>query len=505
MPVEVDRFQRSSACPFLHTLDMSTDTATEAQSEKLALDVKVSEKGACVRHFVVTIPRPDIDKQFQASFNEIAPQAELPGFRVGKAPRKLLESRFRKQVSERVKSSLVMMALQQITEGSDVSAISEPDMDYGAVDLPESGDFTFEFTLEVRPEFETPKWEGLEITKPTFKLTDKVIDEQMIRTLSRFAEGEAVDGAAELGDKLVLRATFRQDGTVIGEMDEESVILREKLSFADCVVADFGKLLEGAKEGETRTTTVTIADVNIEIEFYVVSISRIDPKNLSKSLLDSFGFKSVEELRDFVRQELTNQQEFQQQQSIRNQVTQALLKDSNWEMPNSLIDRQTNRELQRRVLELRRNGTNDDEIKIAVNAMRRNARDLTVQALREHFMLEKIAEELKIEPTAEEYDAEIEAIAAQSDVSVRKMRANLERTGQMDAIRNQIIERQVIAKIADSGTIKEVEDNTFLKAAPNESALDVFVAPPTTDLPVAKYDERPTDEQKDSSTVKLER
>jgi trigger factor len=493
---------------------MSTDTAPEAQDEKLALDVKVSEKGACVRHFVVTIPRPDIDKQFQASFNEIAPQAELPGFRVGKAPRKLLESRFRKQVSERVKSTLVMMALQQITEGSDVSAISEPDMDYGAVDLPDNGDFTFEFTLEVRPEFETPKWEGLEITKPTFKLTDKIIDEQMVRTLSRFADGEAVDGAAELGDKLILRATFRLNGQTIGEMDEEAVILREKVSFADCVVSDFGTVMAGVKEGDARTATATISDSSpnealrgqsVEIEFYVVSISRIDPKNLSKSLLDSFGFKSVDELRDFVREELTTQQDFQQQQSIRNQVTQALLKDSNWEMPNSLVDRQTNRELQRRVLELRRNGTSDDEIKIAVNAMRRNARDLTVQALREHFMLEKIAEELKIEPTAEEYDTEIEAIAAQSDVSVRKMRANLERTGQMDAIRNQIIERQVIAKIAEAGTIKEVEDNTFLKAAPNESAIDIYVAPPATDLPVAKYDERPADEQKDSSTVKLER
>ncbi len=295
-----------------------------------------------------------------------------------------------------------MMALQQITESGDVSAISEPDMDYGAVELPDSGDFTFEFTLEVRPEFETPNWKGLELTKPVFNLTDDVIDQQMVRTLSRFAEGEAVDGEAVLGDKLVLRATFRKGDEVIATMEEEPVVLREKLSFSDCVVSNFGELMKGVKEGETRTTTVTISENSfnegyrgqqVDADFFVVSISRVDANNLSKSLLDSFGFENVDELRNFVREELATQQEFQQQQSIRNQVTTTLLKDSNWDMPNTLVDRQTNRELQRRVLELRRNGTSEDEIKIAINAMRRNARDLTVQALREHFLLEKIAEE----------------------------------------------------------------------------------------------------------------
>ncbi len=371
-----------------------------------------------------------------------------------------------------------MMALQQITEGGDVSAISEPDMDYGAVELPDSGDFTFEFTLEVRPEFETPNWKGLELNRPVFTLTDEVVDQQLVRTISRFAEGEAVDGAAQLGDKLVVKATFRKDGQVIAEMEEEPVTLREKLSLSDCEVPNFGELIVGAKEGDSRTTTLKISENSyneafrgqeVEVEFYIDSISRVDANNISKSLLESFGFESVDELREFVRQELTTQQEFQQQQSLRTQVTTQLLKDSKWDMPNSLVDRQTNRELQRRVLELRRNGTSEDDIKIAINAMRRNARDLTVQALREHFLLEKIAEDLKMEPTPEEYEAEIEAIAAQSDVSARKMRAQLERTGQMDAIRNQIIERQVIAKITEAGNVKDVEDTSFLKADPVES------------------------------------
>ncbi len=491
---------------------MSSDAAVEQQNDtKLDLQTKMSETGACERHFVVTVPRSDIDKQFKTAFDEIAPQAEMPGFRVGKAPRKLLESRFRTQVKEQVKSTLVMQALQQITEAGDISAISEPDMDYGAVQLPDTGDFTFEFTIEVRPQFDTPNWKGLELTRPTFNLSEDVIDQQMVRTLSRFSDGEAIDTGAELGDKLVINATFTTGGTLISTMEEESVTLREKLSFADCEIPNFGELMQGVKEGESRSTSIKVPGIeenterSIEATFEVDSIFRLDPSAIPPSILETFGFDSVEEVRTFVRGELEKQQEFQQQQHIRTQVTSELLKDSKWDMPNTLIDRQTNRELQRRVLEMRRNGSSEDDIKIAVNAMRRNARENTIAALREHFLLEKIAEEMQIEPTSEEYETEIEAIADQAESTVRKMRAMLERSGQMDAIRNQIIERRVIEEIIKEAKVTEVEDASFLKALPNESAINQFVIPVNADLPVAKYDDRPTDGEKDSSTVKLER
>jgi trigger factor len=85
---------------------------------------------------VVTIPRAEIERYFRKVYDEIAPRADLPGFRAGKIPRKLLENRFRQTATDQVKSSLVMDSLQQVTESGEFSAISEPDMDYGAVNIP---------------------------------------------------------------------------------------------------------------------------------------------------------------------------------------------------------------------------------------------------------------------------------------------------------------------------------------------------------------------------------
>lgn len=489
-------------------------TATEPTTESLDLQAKVNKIGACERHVVVTIPRAEIDRYMKKAFDDLGPKAEMPGFRVGKAPRKLVESRFRPQIVEQVKSSLVMDALQKVTEGGEFSAISEPDMDYGAVEIPKTGDFTFEFKIEVRPEFDTPNWKGLKLNRPVYSVTDKDVDTQLAKTLARFTPGEAVDGAAELGDSLVMDITFSDEGKVLNTIEEETVVLRKKLSLNDAIVEDFDTLMVGIREGETRTGTVKVSAASaneeyrgksVTAEYKVTEIRRVAVADLRGPVLEELGFDDVDELRGFVRAELQKQQEYFQQQELRKQVTAQLTKDANWELPKELVNRQTNRELQRQALEMQRSGFSQDEIKSYMNVARRNAQDMTVAALREHFVLEKIAEDLKIEASAEDYDKEIELIASNSGGSVRKVRARLEKTGQMDALRNQIIERRVVEMITAEAELTDKEDNSFLRKAPEDAALDFAVAPTSvSDIPEAKYDNKATDGQAEGSTVKLQ-
>ncbi len=131
------------------------------EAEKLNLSIKVDSPSACQRHVTVTIPREDIERYFDKAFSDLMTSASVPGFRAGRAPRKLVEARFRKDVADQVKGSLLMDSMTQITEDPKLSAISEPDFDPLAVELPDEGPMTFEFDLEVRPEFDLPEWKGL--------------------------------------------------------------------------------------------------------------------------------------------------------------------------------------------------------------------------------------------------------------------------------------------------------------------------------------------------------
>src|SRR5688572_4129999 len=90
----------------------ATATATEPEAVRLNLDVKVDAKSACERHITVTISREDIDRYLDNAVSELVPKAAVPGFRTGRAPRKLVETRFRKDMIDQVKGSLIMDSLE---------------------------------------------------------------------------------------------------------------------------------------------------------------------------------------------------------------------------------------------------------------------------------------------------------------------------------------------------------------------------------------------------------
>jgi trigger factor len=241
--------------------------------------------------------------------------------------------------------------------------------------------------------------------------------------------------------------------------------------------------------------------LSVDAAITIEEVRRVDVEGLSKTVLDSLGFDTSDELKGFVREELQRQCEYHQNQLLREQVTSKLIESANWDLPQALVRKQADRELHRRVLELRRSGFTDDQIRSVVNNLRRNIEEITKTSLREHFVLEKIAEDLAIEPTEEEYNKEIDLIAQQSDLSSRQVRAKLERNGQMDALRNQILERRVIEQIVEEGKITTEAGGSILKEEPNEHALEFLVAPVTQVLPEAKYDEKPEDGV-DAKTVK---
>jgi trigger factor len=425
-----------------------------APEEPLKLDVQVTSPGACERHVTVTIAREDIDRYFDNAFGEMMPTAAVPGFRIGRAPRKVVESRFRDEVSDQVKSALLLDSLEQISEEQRFTAISEPDFDLEAVEVPREGPMTFEFTIEVRPEFDMPKWKGLKLNRPVREFTDADIDAQLEQMLARYGQLAPFEGEADEGDYVSVNITSTQDGKQVARENETVVRIRPTLSFRDARLEGFATLMKGAKEGDRRTAEVTLskdapnADLRgkkINLEFEVLGVKKLKLPELTEEFLQEIGnFATEKELREAIRKNLERQMEYEQQRIARNQISSLLTKSADWELPKGLLQRQSARELERAVLELRRSGFSEAEIRARENMLRQNSAASTATALKEHFILERIAEEEKLDVEEGDYDKEIFLIAAQSGESPRRVRAQLEKRGLMDVLRNQIIERKVL-------------------------------------------------------------
>ena len=438
------------------------DPSGDLQRPPLNIGVVVENVSTCQRRVKVSIPREDISRYFDEAVGELMPSAVLPGFRAGRAPRTLVTSRFKAELSDQIRSKLLADAMTQVSEQEKLSPISEPELDMGAVLLPETGPMTFEFSLEVRPEFEMPEWKGLAIKRPTREISEADVDESLSHLLRERSKLVPHDGAPAEGDLVIANLRFLDGEVLISEALELEIIVRSKLSLADAELAGFAKLLSKAKPGTTVKADITISPEaavealrgkTVTMELTVLEVKKLELPELTADLLAELGaFETVDELRVAFRKQLENQLEWHRRRQVRQQVASALTASATWDLPPDLLRRQSQRELERSILELRRSGFDDDSIRRHVNELRQTVMASTARALKEHFILERIAEEHAIADTAADYDEEIRAIAGQSGESPRRVRASLEKRGLMDVLRNQIIERKTLDLVTASAS-----------------------------------------------------
>jgi trigger factor len=460
-------------------LDDDAAEASETEEEQpLNLEVTVGRPSACERHVTVTIAREDIDRYLDEAYSEMMPTAAVPGFRPGRAPRKLVESRFRKEIAEQVKGSLLMDSLGQISEQGEFTPISEPEFDLDAIEVPEAGPMTFEFRIEVRPEFDLPEWRGLRIRRPVHEFTEEDIDRQLEQMLARYGNLVPQDGPAETGDYLTLNIMTRRDGQQLAEEEEEVVRIRPVLNFNDARLEGFDELMAGVRAGDRRTAKVTLTSSapneqlrgqEVEVELDVLDVKRLRLPELTAEFLSEMGgFESEGDLRDAIRKDLQRQLEYRQQQNAREQITALLTESAKWELPPAMLRRQSVRELERAVMELRRSGFSEEQIRAHENELRQNSLQTTATALKEHFILERIAEEEDIDVEEGDYNAEIQLLSLQSGETPRRIRSQLEKRGLMDVLRNQIVERKVIMLVQENA---DFDDESFELPRPNAVAV----------------------------------
>src|SRR6187200_2075752 len=201
----------------------------EKEKQRLALDVKIDSPSACERHVTVTVAKDDVSRYVKDAFNELMPKAELPGFRPGRAPRKLVETRFKEHVGDQVKGKLLMDSLSQLSDEQKFTAISEPDFDMASVQLPDDGPMVFEFDIEVRPEFDLPRWKGLTLERPAHEYSEEEVQQRLTQLLSRYGQLEPHEGPIEAGNSVTMTLRVSHDGRQISQLTEETIEVKPTL------------------------------------------------------------------------------------------------------------------------------------------------------------------------------------------------------------------------------------------------------------------------------------
>ena len=445
--------------------ETQSSTAVADSPEKLALIVDIQTVGPCRKHVKVTVLRADIDRILEKAVKEFVSTAAVPGFRPGRVPRKLVEKRFKKEVAGQVKQNVLLTSLEQVSEDNKLQPISQPDLDVDAIELPETGDLHYEFDVEVRPEFKLPKYKGVTIKRPVRTIGPDEISRSLNWYLEQHGQLVPHDGPAEKGDILTVTIHVRHGEQELSRSPEQTVRVLPTLRFQDAEIQGFDQLMSGIRAGESRDaqTTVSIESPQLElrgetvqVRFQVAEVKRLRLPELNSEFLQRVGFDSEEALRKRVLESLERQVEYQQRQQVRVQVLEFITESSDWDLPETLVRRQVENALRREMLEMQQAGFSDREIRARENELRQKSVSTTRRALKEHFVLDQIATEEKIQVTPVDVDLEVTLMALQRGESSRKVRAQLEKRGLIDNLTAQLLEKKAVDVILENAKYEDV-------------------------------------------------
>jgi trigger factor len=443
------------------------------EDEKLQFTLKVDDSGAWKKKISIEIPRDQIDKELDNQYKELRHKAEVPGFRKGRAPRRLIEKRFGSDIADQTKFKLLAQVFEQIEEQQDFEVLGEPDLEVEKIELPKEGDFTIEYEVEVKPRFELPALEGVKVEKPLFEVTDERVDAALDQLRQRQGRIENVTEAQQ-NDVVRADVTMKVEGVEEPETSEDVPVRVGSAAVMGVMIEDMGKVLTGAKIGDTKECAGEVPETHEKEEYHgkkaeitleVKSIQRMVPAELDEQFFLALGVEDESELKQRIEENLEQQSDREIRQQMAQQVYKYLDDEIKIDLPEGVASRHADRFLARRYYDLLQQGVPAEQIRENLEQFRAASSDEANRQLKMSFVMEEVADKLEIEVTDAQVNGVIAQIAAGYRRRPERVREEMEREGRLDSLKNQLRDERAIDKILE---MAEVVDAPVKQEKPEE-------------------------------------
>ena len=456
--------------------------AEEQQSTALKNTVTIKEAGPCKKRVSIEIPQETIKNATDEQYESLRKEALVPGFRKGRAPRRLLEKRFSKETSEQVKLKLLADASDSAIKDNKLDTLREPDIDFEKIELPADGPLKFDFEIEVRPEFDLPPLESIAINKTKLKVTDEQIDRE-IKQLQKWAGiwAPREGGKVELDDQIIADVVLKADDAEEEKLDNIEIYVRQNGFVGAIPVEKLDELLIGTKAGDVRQTSVDVPKTyfkqeyrgkKVDVQITVKDIKRLKPAELNENLFKRFGVEDESELQEKIRDTLQGRLETQLRTEMTEQIYKYMLDNTNFDLPMDVVAEHSTMLLQRQYTNLMRQGLPREKIEEQMQQLQASSEQQAKEQLKTFFIMDKIADKLNIEVSEEEINGHIAQLAIQQGQRPERMREEMVRNGSLAQFRLQVREDKCIAKLLESAKITEVMPKKKTKKARKSAKTD---------------------------------
>jgi trigger factor len=399
------------------------------------------------REISVEIPAEEVTRETETLIAKYQKVARLPGFRAGHVPASIIRQRFKEDLKSDVVEALVPRYFRKEAEKLGMVPVSQPRVT--DLHIHDGEPLRFKATFEIMPEINVEGYKELRADHPQIDVKDEEVEEALNNVREQHATFTTIEGSP-LGEGDFAQASMdgrpkdAGDKTQPVHMDEVLIEIGGKNT-----VPEFSANLRGANAGETREFEVVYPEDTNDKRLagktfiYTVKVNAIKQKTLP-ALNDEFAkelgeFTELDQVRKQIRENMIAERKHNAEREAKDKLIAELVKRNDFEVPESLVDRQIDLRLERGLRALAAQGMKmEDMKKMDLPRLRAGQRDQAVQDVKSSLLLERIAEMERIEVGDDELNHELEALAAQSKQTPEAIRTRLTQDGGLDRIRNRI-------------------------------------------------------------------
>lgn len=411
----------------------------------------------------VEIDEAELEPAVEAAWREISKEVRLPGFRPGKAPRKLLEKQFGTGYarSEALRNALPEFYTQAVIE-HDVDVIAAPELDITAGE--EDGPVSFSAVVEVRPQVQVAGYDGLRVEVPRPEASDDEVTEQIDRLRGQYGELTETDRPAAEQDYVTVDIAGSADGEPVEGLTADGYLY---LVGSGMIAAEFDEHLTGASAGDVVEFEADHPDpeqgrVQFRIEVKDVK-ERVLPDLDDEWVAEATEFETVDELLADTRTRLSEQRTEQTRIAVRTNLGQELAKLVDIDPPEAMVSGEMQARLQNLAYQLQGRGIRlEDYLQITgrdPESFTEELREAAVEAVKVDLALRAVADSEELEASEEELEEEIVHLIGGADLTIEDATDELRRSGQLSAVRSDISKRKALEWLVTQSEVVDEDGN----------------------------------------------
>lgn len=430
------------------------------------MKVTVEDQSSVKKILHIEVPLEDVTRELDSAYAQLKKTAKIKGFRPGKAPRSVLTRFYGKDVNADVSGKLIQSAFMEAIKETELNIVGSPKVDPPA--LKAQSPYAFDAEVEVNPEIADIEFKGLALNKTKYAISEEEVDTQLKMLRKNMAKREKIDEdrPLQLDDVAVIDYEGFKDGKPFEPTKKtENFIIQVG---AGQIVKDLDDGIVGMRVDEEREMDVTFPDDYFKQELvgqtvrFKVKLNEIREEMLPE-LDDDFAksigekFDSLDTLKDEIRKNLASGYEKRTEQELNEQIFQKLLEQTEFEVPDTLVDGELEHILRDAERSFEQNNRSFEDLGISRASLSEKYRPTAEKQVRRHLILSKIIEQEKLELSDAELDQAFEEMSETYQQPVEHIKGyyNQNKEG-LQLFKHTMLEKKALKLIIDNGQITEV-------------------------------------------------